>query len=305
MAFALQVLIDALSLGSFYALAALGIGLLFGVLRLVNFAHGDFITAGAFALIVPSLATTATMFIGNFHFIPLIISVVALIVLLALFAEVTVFKPLRDTSPATLMIGSFALGFIIQNLIIMFYGGRPKAVGHWPNLSQGITLMEGVQVPLLQLIIITTTVALMVTLLVFLKYTQFGVQMRAAAEAFRMARMLGVNASFVIRLAVAISGLLAAAVSLLFLAQTGILDFRMGVPLMLFAFIATVSGGMGSLVGSVVGGYTVGMSSILLQTFLPSAYRPFRDTFVFAIVIVILLARPQGLVLSSAAKERV
>ena len=103
MAFALQVLIDALSLGSFYALAALGIGLLFGVLRLVNFAHGDFITAGAFALIVPSLATTATMFIGNFHFIPLIISVVALIVLLALFAEVTVFKPLRDTSPATLL----------------------------------------------------------------------------------------------------------------------------------------------------------------------------------------------------------
>lgn len=305
MAFALQVTIDALSLGSFYALAALGIGLLFGVLRLINFAHGDFITFGAFALIVPSLAAQATMFIGAFHFIPLILSVVFIIVVLALIAEFAVFKPLRDASPATLMIGSFALGFIIQNLIIMFYGGRPKAVGHWSNLNQGIALMEGVQVPQLQLIIIATTVVLMVTLMLFLKHTKYGVQMRAAAEDFRMARMLGVNATLVIRLAVGISGLLAAAVSLLFVAQTGILDFRMGVPLMLFAFIATVIGGMGSLVGSVVGGYTVGISSILLQTFLPSEFRAFRDVFVFAIVIVILLVRPQGLVMSSATKERV
>ena len=305
MAFALQVMIDALSLGSFYALAALGIGLLFGVLRLINFAHGDFITVGAFALIVPSLATEATMFIGNFHFVPLILSVVAIVVVLALLSELVVFRPLRNASPATLMIGSFALGFILQNLIIMVYGGRPKAAGHWSDLNLGITIAEGVQVPQLQLIIIATTFSLMAALVAFLKYTQYGVHMRAAAEDFRMARMLGVNARFVIRLAVAISGLLAAAVSLLFLVQTGILDFRMGVPLMLFAFIATVIGGMGSLVGAVVGGFTVGIVSILLQTFLPSDLRPFRDVFVFAIVIVILLVRPQGLVFSRAARERV
>ena len=145
----------------------------------------------------------------------------------------------------------------------------------------------------------------MVALLVFLKRTPYGVQMRAAAEDFRMARMLGVNASFVIRLAVAISGLLAAAVSMLFVVQTGILDFRMGVPLMLFAFIATVIGGMGSLVGSVVGGYTVGAVSILLQTFLPSQLRSFRDAFVFAIIVAILLLRPQGLMFAKTAKERV
>lgn len=305
MAFTLQIIIDALSLGSFYALAALGIGLLFGVLRLINFAHGDFITVGAFALIVPSLAAESTLFIGNFHFIPLIVTIIVIVVVLALISEFAVFKPLREASPATLMIGSFALGYIIQNLIIMFYGGRPKAVGLWSSLNQGITLMEGVQVPQLQLIIIATTVLLMAALILFLKRTKFGVQMRAAAEDFRMARMLGVNATLVIRLAVGISGLLAAAVSLLFVVQTGVLDFRMGVPLMLFAFIATVIGGMGSLAGSVVGGYTVGIASILLQTFLPSQYRSFRDVFVFAIVIVILLVRPQGLVPSSVARERV
>jgi branched-chain amino acid transport system permease protein len=305
MAYGLQVFIDALSLGSFYALAALGIGLLFGVLRLVNFAHGDFITVGAYALIVPSLAIEASMFIGDFHFLPLIVAVVAIVVVVALLSEFAVFRPLRDASPATLMIGSFAVGYILQNLIIMFYGGRPKSVGLWSDLNYGVTLMEGVQVPQLQLIIITVTLVLMAALVLFLKRTAYGVQMRAAAEDFRMARMLGVNASLVIRLAVAISGLLAAAVSLLFVVQTGVLDFRMGVPLMLFAFIATVIGGMGSLVGAVVGGFTVGAVSILLQTFLPSNLRSFRDTIVFAIVIVILLLRPQGLVFSKSAKERV
>ncbi|MEQ8655119.1 MAG: branched-chain amino acid ABC transporter permease [Kiloniellales bacterium] len=305
MAYAIQVLIDALSLGSFYALAALGIGLLFGVLRLINFAHGDFITIGAYALIIPSAATQATLFIGDFAPIVLIPCIVAIVVIVALISEVTVFRPLRSASPATLMIGSFALGFILQNLIIMIYSGRPKAVGMWSDLSAGVKLMEGVEVPQLQLIIISATLIMLTSLVLFLKRTKYGIHMRAAAEDFRMARMLGVKANRVIMLAVAISGMLAAAVSMLFVVQTGILDFRMGLPLMLFAFIATVIGGMGSLVGAVVGGYTVGAVSILLQTFLPSEFRAFRDVFVFAFVIVILLLRPQGLVMSRSAKERV
>ncbi len=305
MAFTLQVIIDALSLGSFYAVAALGIGLLFGVLKLINFAHGDFITIGAYALIVPSAAAQATLYIGDFHPLMLIPSIIGIVVVIALISEFTVFRPLRNASPATLMIGSFALGFILQNLVIMIYGGRPKAVGLWSDLNLGIQLAEGVQVPQLQLIIIGTTLALMLLLVLFLTRTKYGIYMRAAAEDFRMARMLGIKANRVIMLAVAISGMLAAAVSMLFVTQTGILDFRMGIPLMLFAFIATVIGGMGSLVGAVVGGFAVGAVSILLQTFLPSELRVFRDVFVFAIVIVILLARPQGLLVSRAAKERV
>jgi len=305
MAFALQVLMNALSLGSLYALAALGIGLLFGVLKLINFAHGDFITVGAYALIVPSAATQATLLIGDFHPLILIPCIVVVVVILALIAEFLVFRPLRNASPATLMIGSFALGFVIQNILIMIYGGRPKAVGIWSDLSLGVVLMPGVEVPKLQLIIIGVTLVLMVVLVLFLTKTKYGVHMRAAAEDFRMARMLGIEANRVIMLAVAISGMLAAAVSMLFVVQTGILDFRMGVSLMLFAFIATVIGGMGSLVGAVVGGFAVGAVSILLQTFLPSEMRVFRDVFVFAIVIFILLVRPQGLVMSRASRERV
>ena len=169
MAFALQVLIDGLSLGSFYALAALGIGLLFGVLKLINFAHGAFITFGAYALIVPSMDTTATLAIGALPVIPLIFLIVVLVVALALISEFAVFRPLRDASPATLMVGSFALGFVIQNLIIMVYGGRPKAVGLWSHLSAGVELMEGVQVPALQLIIIGVTLLLMIGLVLIVQ----------------------------------------------------------------------------------------------------------------------------------------
>ena len=301
----LQVIITAVSLGSFYALAALGIGLLFGVLRLINFAHGDYITVGAFALIVPSAAHVATMLIGDFHFVPLIISVLLVVVILALLSYFLVFRPLGDAPPATFMIASFAVGIFLQNVILMIFGGRPKAAGLWSDLNKAIEIGEKVSVPQLQLIIIGVTLILLVLLTLFLRYTPIGVQMRAAAEDFRMARMLGVRANLVIAVAFVLSGALAGVMSLLFVTQTGILSFRMGIPLMLFAFIATVIGGMGSLTGAVVGGYTVGIVSVVLQAILPEELRGFRDAFVFGLVIIILVTRPQGLVPSKAMRERV
>src|ERR1700751_1980958 len=136
----------------------------------------------------------------------------------------------------------------------------------------------------------------MAALPLFLKRTRYGVQMRAAAEDFRMARYLGVRANFVIGLAFAISGVLAAAASLLFVSQTGGLRFTMGVPRILFAFTATVIGGRGSLVGAVVGGFAVGFTASMLQAYLPEELRSFRDAFVFTVVILILLFRPSGLI---------
>jgi branched-chain amino acid transport system permease protein len=117
--------------------------------------------------------------------------------------------------------------------------------------------------------------------------------------------MLGVRANTVIGTAFIISAFLAAIVSLLFLCQVGVISFHMGTQLMLIAFIATVIGGMGSLVGAVVGGYAIGIVGTLLQVLLPENVRTFRDAFVFAAVIIILLARPQGLVITRAARERV
>jgi branched-chain amino acid transport system permease protein len=300
----LQNLIDALSLGSLYALAALGIGLMFGVLRLINFAHGDLITIGAYALIVPGADATARMFIGAWPLPLMLLAVFAIVVAFALLSDLLLFRHLRHASAPTLMIASFAAGYIIENGILVVYGARPKAIDLWPGLGRDV-MIGALHVPKLQLVTIGVTLLLMIALTLFLKRTRYGVQMRAAAEDFRMARYVGVRANFVIGLAFSISGILAAVASLLYISQTGGLSFTLGVPLMLFGLIATVVGGMGSLIGAVVGGFAVGFVSSTLQAYLPEDLRSFRDAFVFAIVILILLVRPSGLIPTKALVQRI
>jgi branched-chain amino acid transport system permease protein len=300
----IQNAIDAMALGSLFALVALGIGLIFGIMRLINFAHGDFIMLGAYALIVPSSAVTATLLVGAWP-TPLLVGAICLVIILvALASERLAFRPLRSAAPSVLLITSFALSFFFENLVIMIYGGRPKAVNIWERLAEPI-LVAGVRIPKLQLITIAVTIALLLALVLFLRRTPMGVAMRAASEDFRMARLLGVRANRVIAAAFAISGFLAAVVSLLYVAQTGVLSYHMGVPLVLFAFVATVVGGMGSLAGAVLGGFIVGMASVFFQIVLPIDWRPNRDVWVYGMILLILLLRPSGLVKIKAVEERV
>lgn len=300
----IQNAIDAIALGSIYALVALGIGLLFGILRLINFAHGDFITVGAYVLIVPSANVTASLLIGGWPWPVMIPTICLVVVIAALLTDVLVFRPLRRATSPTLMIASFALSYIIQNGVLMFYGSRPKAVDLWSAANTQVYIGD-LRVPMLQLITLAVTLVLMVAISLFLKKTAYGVQMRAAAEDFRMAQYLGVRGNVVIGLAFAISGILAAVVSLLYTTQSGSLSHTMGVPLALFAFVAVVVGGMGSLVGAVVGGFTIGIIVTMLQAYLPPDLRAFRDAFAFAFVIIVLLVRPAGLVPANSTFERV
>jgi branched-chain amino acid transport system permease protein len=300
----LQVLVDATALGSLFALVALAIGLVFGVMRLINFAQGDYITIGAYSLVVPAASLTPPMLFGAWPAPLMIAAVLFVVMMLALATERVAFRPLRDSNPATLLISSFAVSYFLQHLIILVHSGRPKSVG----IGQGLTApvdFFGLRVPGIQIVTMAVTAVLLLGLVVFLKRTSLGIQMRAAAENFQMARLLGVAANRVIALAFLISGLLAGTVSLLLVVQTGTLDVRMGLMPVIFAFFATVIGGMGSLAGAALGGFVVGMSSVLLQSYLPIELRPFRDAFVFGLVIIILLVRPQGLILTGAAKERV
>jgi branched-chain amino acid transport system permease protein len=300
----LQNLIDAISLGSIYALVALGIGLLFGILRLINFAHGDFITIGCYALIVPSADVTARLLIGAWVWPVMIPTICLIVVIVALLTDVLVFRPLRRASSPTLMIASFAVSYIIQNGVLMAYGSRPKAVDLWSGANTQV-MIGNLRVPMLQLITLVVTLVLMAAISLFLKKTPYGVQMRAAAEDFRMAQYLGVRGNVVIGIAFAISGILAGVVSLLYTTQSGSLSYTMGVPLALFAFVAVVVGGMGSLVGAVVGGFTIGFIVTMLQAYLPPDLRAFRDAFAFAFVILVLLIRPAGLVPARSSFERV
>jgi len=300
----LQVLFDALSLGSLYALGALGIALIFGVMRLVNFAHGDYIAFCVFAMLWPSIDAAAIVFAGNLPTYLLIPFILAVGAGLSVLSEIVVFRRFRNANPATMMIASFALGFVIKYFLLMLYSSRPKSIDLWSNLSQQVEIF-GARIPPLQVITIVVTIVILLALTAFLKRTRFGLEMRAAAENFTVARMLGVRANRVIMLAFAVSGMLAAAIGLILVTQTGTVDINMGANLMLVAFVATVIGGLGSLPGAVLSGYLIGAATVIMQVVLPPDARPFRDAFVYGAVIVMLIWRPNGLFASKAAKQRV
>jgi branched-chain amino acid transport system permease protein len=289
-----QIVVDALSLGGLYALTALGIGLIFSVMRLANLAHAEFVTIPAYALFALS---------GQ----PVIVAVVAGVVVgivLAVATERVAFRALRNADSSTMLIASFAVSMLLQKLLVFSAGSRIKTLDPLPMLSRPIWI-AGAQVSALKLVTIAVCALLLALLTLFLRKTRYGLQMRAAAENFTMSRLVGVRANTVIAVAFALSGALAAVVAVLFAAQTGFVHPRFGLQLVIIAFVATVIGGLGSLEGAVAGGFLVGVVSTLLQALLPADLRPFREAFLFVLVILVLLFRPQGLFPARGLRERV
>jgi branched-chain amino acid transport system permease protein len=290
----LQNAIDAISLGAVYALAALGIGLIFSIMRLINFAHGELIMVGGFVLY--GLAGQPYLVMG--------LAAILVVAIVALGMERIAFRPLRKASPATLLIASFAVSYLLQHVVLMIFGARPMGVDFLAQFGDSVEL--GVlRVPKLQLAAIIVTIVFLVGLALFFRRSRIGVEMRAAAEDFTMARLLGVRANRVIAVAFVISGVLASMVSLYLVAQTGSVSYKMGVNMVLIAFVASVIGGMGSLTGAALGGFLVGIVSVSLQAYLPVDLRPYRDAFLFLAFIAFLLWRPQGLMTRRADMERV
>ena len=302
----IQLLVDAVSLGSDFALVALGIGVVFGVMRMINFAHGDLITIGAYALVVPTAADLAPPFIGAWPGLLLVLAITAIVTLVALATERFAFRPLRrrEVNSPTLLISSFAVSYLLQSIVLFVHTGRPKSVSIFASLTQQLEV-GGIRVAWVHVVTILVTLVLLAAMVTFLRRVRAGVEMRAAAEDFMMARLLGVRADRVIAIAFGISGALAAAVSILFVSKTGVLDFRMGVPLAIAGFVGTVIGGMGSLVGAVLGGFFLGVASTLLQALLPEDLRPARDALLYGLVILVLWVRPQGLFVAGGAGERI
>jgi len=289
-----QNAIDAVSLGAVYALAALGVGLIFSIMRLINFAHGELIMAGGFALYVLAGQPLALMAV-----VAIFIAVV-----LALSMERVAFRTLRQANPATLLIASFALSYLLQHTALLIFGSRAMGVDFLGRLNQSLEF-QGLRVPGLEIATVVVTALLLGLLTLFFKRSPIGVQMRAAAEDFDMARLVGVRADRVIAVAFALSGMLAGFVSLYVVAQGGSVSYKMGVNMVLVAFVASVIGGIGSLPGAALGGFLLGIVSVAFQVFLPEAWRPYRDAFVFLLFIAFLLWRPQGLLSRRADRERV
>lgn len=300
----LQSVVDALSLGSIYALTALGIGLIFSVMRLINFAHGNFIAVCTFSMLVPVTEGVARVFMGSLPAPLLVLFLLLVGILLAVLSELILFRRLRGTDPAVMMIASFALGAAAQALLLMIYGSRPIALNLWPNLSTPIIIF-GMRIALLQLITMGVTAGCLIALVLFLTRTRFGIAMRASAENFTMAEMLGVPANRIILVAFAMSGALAAVTCMLLLPQTGVADIRMGGGVLMMAFVATVIGGLGNLTAAVLAGFLLGAASVVLQIVLPVDLRPYRDALVFGLVILVLLFKPNGLFASRLAQGRI
>lgn len=290
----LQTVVDAVSLGSLYALFALGIALIFGVMRLVNFAHGELVMVGGYSLVL----------LSDWPLSARIVATVAIVVAVALVMERVAFRPIRGASPLTLLVTSFSLSFLLQNLAILILGARPKSTNVSAFLTESIRV-GSLSLPKLSLVTLATTALLLSAVGLFLKRTSLGVQMRASAEDFQMARLLGVRANTVIAAAFIISGLLAAAAAVFLVAQTGTVGPRTGVNVVVIAFIATVLGGIGSLSGAVLGGLVLGSLTVFLQAYLPLDLRPYRDAVAFGVVIALLLLRPGGLVVLRVMKTRV
>lgn len=290
----LQYSIDGAALGSLYALFALGIGLIFGIMNLINFAHGELIMVGGYVLVFVSSPSTIVR----------VVVMLAIVIVLALAMERVAFRPARGARADTLLVTSFAVSFLLQSLAIVLIGALQESAGILTSFNASFAVGE-LSIRKLDVFTIVLTAGLLVGLVFFLGRTRLGVQMRAAAEDFQIARALGVRANTVIASAFALSGLLAGVAALILVAQTGVVSPTMGLTPVLAAFIATIVGGLGSLTGAVLGGYVLGALTVALQATLPLTYRPYRDAFVFAIVVVVLIMRPQGLISSRAAVERV
>lgn len=293
----LQFLINALSLGSLYALMSLGLVIIYGILRLINFAYGELIMVGGYVMFV----------LGRHTAIPwLIIAVFSVVA--AMFAsyltERIAFRPVRDRSLTAMLITSFAVSTLLQNAALLLISPRPKAVLLPAFLTRSVHLGD-VTTPMRNLIAIGVSILVLIALSLLLKRTILGIALRAASDNFAMTRVLGVPANLVIAAAFGISGALAGIVSLFWIGRIGSVTPTIGLAPLLIAFIATVIGGMRSMTGAVVGGYLFGILTVTINLLLPQSLLDFREAFTFALVILILLFRPEGLIRSTYSVERV
>jgi len=289
----IQSLVDALSAGAVLGLAALAIGLVFGVIRLANFATGEIITGAAYALVL-------TWDLGWYVAIPLSIVVA---VILSLLMELAVFSRMRTAGPATLLIASFGVSFLLQRVYELIFGNNVRSAPVASNLSQSVDI-AGIRLQLLSVTAIVLSAILLVLLQLFLTKTTLGLQLKAAAADFRTARLVGIPASRVIGLSFVLSGVLAAAVAFVLTTQSGAVGPTFGVRITVLALVGAVIGGIDKISGALAGGFLVGFASSMLETWLPQGAGNFRDAFVYVLVIVVLLLKPSGILVRGRGAVR-
>ena len=282
-----QQTVNALALGGTYALLALGLAVVFSIMGLINFAHGELMTISGYTLMYCGI-----MGVPFAVSVPLAISAA---VLAAVAMERIAFRPVRGGSGATMLITSFAVAMILQVLFQNLISARSQAVALPQILSQSVHL-GNVIIGVNKIAAIVATVLMLIFLDRFMNRQKTGIAMRAAAEDFAVARLMGIRANTVIAGAFAISGLLAGVAAVLWVSQRASVDPLMGFTPVLKAFIAAILGGLGSLRGAVAGGFMLGFIEVYLAAFLPQEFQEFREPSGLGLVVLILLFRPNGMI---------
>ena len=286
----LQTLIDATALGSVYALMAVGIGLVFGVLRLVNFAYGQLIMAGAYALALTNGLDPVLSIVVCF----------AVVLGLTVVMDVVAFRPLRGVSPATMLVATFAISLLLYYIALLRFTVQGKTVGTLTGLNRPIG--DGsLIVRWIWVVDVGAAAVALAAVLLLLTRTSLGLHMRAAAADFPTARLLGIRANWVIFAAVLLSGVLAAVVAVLLTAETPYVTPDYALRDTIIVLVGVVVGGLDRLWSATLGGFAIGFATQALAGFLPSTGSwPFTsgvylDSAVFTLVVLTLLLRPGGL----------
>ena len=276
-------LLNGISVGGQYALIAIGYTLVYGILRLINFAHGDvFMVAG----LVMVYSTTALPF---YIALPLVLIAT---VILGFTIERVAYKPLRSAPRMSVMISAIGVSYLIQNLAFYITGGVPQPVTNpIPWISENVTIF-GASTKRVTLVTPVLTIVLVFALVYLINHTKIGMAMRAAAKDFETAQLMGIKINAVISMTFVIGSFLAAVGSMLYFTNYPSVAITSGGMPGLKAFVAAVFGGIGSIPGAVVGAFIIGLCEEIIKGL---GYTTFSDAFTFALLIVVLCVKPTGL----------
>ena len=278
----LPYLLSGISVGGQYALIAVGYTMVYGILRLINFAHGDIFTAAGFFMVY--IAATLPVQIA----IPL---VVVLTVILGFTVERIAYKPLRSAPRMSVMISAIGVSYLLQNLMWYVTGGLAKQYPTIPWISNSITIGPATT-KVVTIVTPILTILLVIALVTIIQKTKIGMAMRAVSKDFETAQLMGIKIDSVISTTFIIGSLLAAIGSVLYFTNYTSVTPTVGAMPGLKAFVAAVFGGIGSIPGAVIGAFIIGICENLIKAL---GYTTFSDAFTFALLIVILLFKPTGL----------
>ncbi len=295
-----QQLTNGLAVGGIYALVALGYTMVYGVLKLINFAHSDLFTLGAYLGVTLLSSLLLTEHLGPFWGIAaLVVMVMGLIALVGALLDRVAYRPLRESPRLSAVVSALGASIFLQNTIMLIYGARYQV---YPAniLPRTVLNLWGVQVPLVRLLVLGASLTMMGALYFFIQKTKVGTAIRAAAIDQGAARLMGINVNRVILMVFMIGPAMGGAAGLLVGLYYGQISFTMGWGYGLKAFTAAILGGIGNIPGAMIGGLLLGVVEAMGAAYISL---PYKDAIAFLVLILILIFRPTGLLGERVAEK--